>query len=374
MQTRHFVGVVVLTAIAATVFAKDAAKSTAQGTLRAAAGDRLLIGTALMSHQLDDPKIAALVAGQFNCLTAENEMKPENLQPQKGEFNFAPADKIVEFADAHGMKVIGHTLVWHNQTPRWMYQDDAGNPLPREQALANMKAHIDGVLKHYKGKIVGWDVVNEAISDSGNEYLRDTPARRAIGDDYIVQAFKFAQAADPDVELYYNDYANENPEKRQKTIRLVRELKKAKVRIDAVGLQCHFMLKYAGAPQVVDEAAKAFAKEGVKSMITELDIDPLPRATSGAEITANEKGANGYADGLPADIAAAQTAMYRKTFETVKKNPRTITRVTFWGVHDGASWLNNWPTRGRTNHPLLWDRDLKPKPAFDVVLKTLSQK
>ena len=344
-------------------------------TLRAAAGDRLLIGAALMSRHLDDPRFASLVAEQFNCLTCENEMKPDFVQPRKGEFTFAAADKIVDFAQKHDMKVIGHTLVWHQQTGKWMFEDDAGKPLPREQALANMRDHLDAVVKHFKGKVIGWDVVNEAISDSGNEYLRDTPARRAIGDDYVVHAFKFAHAADPDVELYYNDYANENPEKRAKTIKLVRELKKAGVRIDAVGLQCHFMLKYAGAPQVVDEAVKAFAKEGVKSMITELDIDPLPRATGGANITDTEKaGVNPHPDGLPKDLEAKQVEMYHKTFEVVKRNPKTITRVTFWGVHDGMSWLNTWPTRGRNNHPLLWDRDLKPKPAFDAVLETLSEK
>jgi endo-1,4-beta-xylanase len=363
--------VIVLAAAAA------AQKPTAgdKATLRAAAGDRLLIGGAVMSHQLDEPKLSALVAEQFNCLTAENEMKPENLQREKGQFNFAPADKIVAFADKHGMKVVGHTLVWHQQTPKWMYQDDAGKPLPREQALANMRAHIDGVVKHYKGKVIGWDVVNEAISDSGNEYLRDTPARKAIGDDYIAKAFEFAHAADPDAELYYNDYANENPEKREKTIRLIRELKQAGVRIDGVGLQCHFMTKYPGAPQVLDEAIKAYAAEGVKVMITELDIDPLPRATSGANISDTEKaGLNPYPNGLPADVEKAQIEMYRKTFDVVKKYPGVVTRVTLWGTHDGTSWLNNWPTRGRTNHALLWARNLKPKPAFHAVLKSLKSK
>jgi endo-1,4-beta-xylanase len=366
---------VAVTAVAARDAAKPGAPAAARNTLRAAAGERLLIGAAVMSRHLEDPKLAALVAGQFNCLTCENEMKPDFVQPRKGEFTFAAADKVVEFAQKHDMKVIGHTLLWHQQTGKWMFEDEAGKPLPREQALANMRDHIDAVVKHFKGKVIGWDVVNEAISDAGNEYLRDTPARKAIGDDYVVQAFKFAQAADPDVELYYNDYANENPEKRAKTIKLIRELKKAGVRIDAVGLQCHFMLKYPDAPKVLDEAIKAYAAEGVKAMITELDIDPLPRATEGADVSAKEApAADAHAKGLPPDVAAAQAAMYRKTFEVVKKHPRVVTRITLWGTHDGMSWLNNWPTRGRNNHALLWDRDLKPKPVFDVVLKTLADK
>lgn len=367
------VAIVMMLLLATSFAVRSIAAEPKVDTLRDVAGDRVLVGAAVMSNHLDDPKLAALIAAQFNSLTAENEMKPENLQPRKGEFNFGPADRIVKFATEHRMKVIGHTLVWHNQTGKWMYQDDSGKPLSREQALANMKAHIDAVLKHYKGKVVGWDVVNEAISDSGNEYLRDTPARRAIGDDYLIKAFEFAHAADPNVELYYNDYANENPEKREKTIRLIRELKKAGVRIDAVGLQCHFMLKYPGAPQVLGEAVKAYAAEGVKAMITELDIDPLPRATSGANITDKEKaGLNPYPNGLPDDVTAAQTEMYRKTFEVVRKHPGVLTRVTLWGTHDGMSWLNNWPTRGRTNHALLWDREMNPKPVFEVVLKTLS--
>ena len=180
----------------------------------------------------------ALVAQQFDCLTAENEFKPRSLQPQPGKFNFAAADRIVEFARRHGMKVVGHTLCWHSQSPAWMFRGPDGKPLPRDEALRNLKDHIDAVVGHFKGKVVGWDVVNEAISDAKDEYLRDTPARRAIGDDYIVKAFEFAHAADPDAELYYNDYGNENPGKREKTIRLIRELKARGVRLDAVGIQC----------------------------------------------------------------------------------------------------------------------------------------
>ena len=168
-----------------------------------------------MSRRLDDPRLAALVAQQFDCLTGENEFKPRSLQPQPGKFNFAAADKIVEFAQSHDMKVVGHTLCWHGQSPAWMFRGPDGKPLPRDEALRNLKGHIDAVVGHFKGKVIGWDVVNEAISDAKDQYLRDTPARRAIGDDYIVKAFEFAHAADPDAELYYNDYGNENAEKRR---------------------------------------------------------------------------------------------------------------------------------------------------------------
>ncbi len=342
-------------------------------TLRHAVKGRFLIGAAVSPRRLDDPKLAALVAQQFDCLTAENEFKPRSLQPQPGQFRFAAADKIVDFAQSHGMKVVGHTLCWHGQTPPWMFQGPDGKPLPREEALRNLKAHIDAVVGHFKGKVIGWDVVNEAISDAKDGYLRDTPARRAIGDDYIVKAFEFAHAADPDAELYYNDYGNETAGKRAKTVRLVRELKAKGVRLDAVGIQAHLQLQDADAPDRLDQAIAAFAAEGVKVMLTELDVDVLPRATRGADIAVRERGgADPYRSGLPPDVADAQARFYGRIFRAVLKHPGVVTRVTFWGAHDGASWLNFYPVAFRTNHPLLWDRALQPKPAFAAVLDVLA--
>ena len=175
------------------------------------------------------------------------------------------------------MKVAGHTLCWHNQAPAWMFRGPDGKPLPRDEALRNLRDHIDGVVGHFKGKVVGWDVVNEAISDARDAYLRDTPARRAIGDDFIVKAFEFAHAADPDAELYYNDYGNEDPVKLAKTIRLIRELKGRGVRIDAVGMQAHFRLDDADATDRLDRAIAAYGAEGVHVVLSELDVDVLPR-------------------------------------------------------------------------------------------------
>jgi endo-1,4-beta-xylanase len=268
--------------------------------LRQAANGRFLIGTAASSRQLDNPKLAGLIAEQFDGLTAENEFKPASLHPRPGEFRFAAADKIVAFAREHRMKVVGHTLCWHSQSPSFLYRGADGKPLPRVEALKNLKDHIDVVMGHFQGKVIGWDVVNEAISDAKGEYLRSTPARRAIGDDYIAKAFEFARAADPDAELYYNDYGNEHPEKLEKTIRLIRELKAQGVRLDGVGLQCHFRLNDPEAPDRLDRAIAAYAAEGVKVMLTELDVDVLPRRTRGADVAAREQGgANPYRDGLP---------------------------------------------------------------------------
>jgi endo-1,4-beta-xylanase len=341
--------------------------------LREAARGQFLIGTAISSRQLNNPALAALVAEQFDCLTAENEFKPVSLHPRPGEFRFTAADKIVDFAREHRMKVVGHTLCWHSQSPAFLYRDADGKPLPRDEALKNLKDHIDGVMGHFKGKVIGWDVVNEAISDVKGEYLRNTPARRAIGDDYIAKAFEFARAADPDAELYYNDYANEHPEKLEKTIRLIRDLKAAGVRLDGVGMQCHMRLDDPEAPDRLDRAIAAYAAEGVKVMITELDVDVLPRRARGADVTARERGvANPYRNGLPPEVAEDQARFYGWLFRVVRKHPGEVVRVTFWGPHDGASWLNFWPVAGRTNHPLLWDRALKPKPALSAVLDALA--
>ena len=285
----------------------QAGDPTAQRSLRQAANGRFLVGTAVSSRQLDNPALAALVAEQFDCLTAENEFKPTSLHPRAGEFRFTAADKIVDFARKHRMKVVGHTLCWHSQSPAFLFRGADGKALPRDEALKNLKDHIDGVMGHFKWKVIGWDVVNEAISDAKSEYLRNTPARRAIGDDYIVKAFEFAHAADPDAELYYNDYGNEHPEKLEKTVRLIRELKASGVRLDGVGLQCHFRLDDPDAADRLDRAIAAYAAEGVKVMISELDVDVLPRRARGADVAAREQGgANPYRDGLPPARSSAR--------------------------------------------------------------------
>ncbi len=339
-------------------------------TLRDAAGDRLLVGTAIMSHDLQDPRHAHLIAKQFTCITPGNEMKPDALQRVKGRFTFNRADTIIDFARAHDMQVIGHTLVWHNQSPRWLFEDEQGQPLPREVALANMKAHITTVVQHFKGKVKGWDVVNEAIPDGPGE-LRDTPAHRAIGDDYILKAFEYAHEADPDTELYYNDYNIAQDYKRDRTLRLLRRIRDAGLRIDGVGVQGHYMLNHPSIEEI-ERGIKAYIDEGFNVMITELDVDPLPRAgRGGADLNASERnGIDPYKDGFPPEMQQKLADRYRELFEVFLRYPQ-IKRVTFWGTTDQHSWLNHYPIRGRTNHPLLWDRQFNRKPAFDAVLNVL---
>jgi endo-1,4-beta-xylanase len=252
-----------------------------------------------------------------------------------------------------------------------MFQDNGGQPLSREKALANLKTHIETIAKHFKGNVKGWDVVNEAINDGPEPYLRNTPARRAIGDDYVLKAFEFAHQADPDAELYYNDYGIELGSKRDRALRLIRQIKAAGLRIDAVGIQGHWALT---SPKLdeIERGVRTFADEGLRVMITELDIDVLPRGRGiGADIAATERqGGDPYRAGLPDEVQQKLADRYGGLFALFMRYPQ-VTRVTLWGVSDGETWLNNYPVRGRTNYPMLWDRQLHPKPALKAVIKAL---
>jgi endo-1,4-beta-xylanase len=228
----------------------------------------------------------------------------------------------------------------------------------------------------YKGKVNGWDVVNEALSDEGP--LRKTKWLETVGEDFIAKAFEYAHEADPNAELYYNDFSLDKPAKREATVRLVKDLKAKGLRIDGVGIQGHWGMNY---PSREDLQAfiDAMAATGVKVMITEMDIDILPSATQyrGADINVRvelRKELNPYVDGLPDDMQQKLADRYTELFSILVKNADKIERVTFWGVYDKTSWLNNYPVRGRTSYPLLFDRDYKSKPVFDAVIKTAQAK
>ncbi len=337
-------------------------------TLRGAASHRLLIGCAIASGDLDDPKVTDLVGRQFNCVTPEYDFMPEHMVDDQRRYTFAAGDRVVAFAEKHRLPVFGHMLVWHFVTRKWLFQDPSGKPLPRKAALANLQGYIRTVAGHYRGRIRAWDVVNEALSDKDGEFLKDTPALRAIGEDYIENAFELAHAADPQAELFYNDYNIEQPGKREKAVRLVRMLRAKGVHIDAVGVQGHWLIDWPP-PKMIGEGIDAIAATGVKVMVTELDVDLLPRQSSGAEMAVLEKGADPYRHGLPPD---AQQKLARRYGEIMAAIVRpSVTMINLWGPHDGRSWLNNYPVKGRANHPLLFDRELKPKPAFEAVIHAL---
>ena len=344
--------------------------TVAQTVLKDVFKNHFLIGAALNDAQCSgiDEQGAALAKIQFNTITPENVLKWGSVHPEPGVYNFVASDRYVEFGEKNGMVIIGHTLVWHNQTPAWVFQDSTGKPISREALLERMRDHIHTVVGRYKGKIKGWDVVNEALNEDGS--LRESPWLKIIGEDYLVKAFEFAREADPSVELYYNDYSLENAPKREGAVALIKRLQAAEVNVAAVGLQGHYKMDWPRVGQV-DSTIEAFAKLGVKVNITELDIDVVPatQVNRGADLSVNNYHVikeDVYANGLPDSVQMELAKRYGNLFSVFVEHIGVVGRVTFWGVTDGDSWLNS---HGRVNYPLLFDRKGKPKPAFDAVVK-----
>jgi endo-1,4-beta-xylanase len=343
-------------------------------SLKEAFKNDFLIGAALNETQFSGGKAAeaALVRTQFNTISPENVLKWEPIHPKSDQYNFGPADQYVEFGQKNGLFIVGHTLVWHQQTPKWVFQDAKGKPLDRDTLLARMREHIFTVVGRYQGKIGGWDVVNEALNDDGT--LRESPWKKIIGEDYLLKAYQFAHEADPQARLYYNDFSLENAPKREGAIALVKKLQAAGIPIAGVGLQGHYNMNWP-TPAQLDETIAAFSPLGVKVMITELDLNMLPAATQSqaAEVSMNfalRAELNPYTNGLPAAVQQQLAQRYADLFAVFVKHHDVVSRVTFWGVTDGDSWLNNWPVKGRTAYPLLFDRNCQPKPALNAVIQT----
>lgn len=352
--------------------------SAQQPTLKDAYNGCFLVGAALNPSQFteENTKEAAIVKEQFNSISPENVLKWEAIHPQPDKYDFSLADKYVEFGQRNHMFIIGHNLVWHSQVPKWVFEDEKGNPVSREVLLNRLREHIDTVVGRYKGRINGWDVVNEVVDEDGS--LRKSQWLTIIGPDYIEKAFEYAHQADPQAELYYNDYNLENEVKRNGGLDLVRRLKANGVHITGVGLQDHFSLDFATTEQI-NVTIEDFSKLGVKLMITELDVDVLPSAmrTQTADVSAraaSDPKLNPYPDGLPDSVQQQLAARYAELFRTYASHCGQVTRVTLWGVSDGNSWKNSWPVRGRTNYPLLFDRNDEPKPAFKAVIAAAPKK
>ncbi|PYX80793.1 MAG: 1,4-beta-xylanase [Acidobacteria bacterium] len=350
----------------------------AQTTLKDAFKNSFLVGAAVNRAQIsgEDSRGIKLIESQFNSITPENMLKWTLVHPQPNVFDFRAADGYVEFGERHRMVVIGHTLIWHKQTPNWVFEDEKGNPVTRDLLLKRMRDHIHTVVGRYQGRIHGWDVVNEALNEDGT--MRQSPWMTIIGADYVEKAFQFAHEADPKAELYYNDYSLENEAKRKGAVALLNKLMKAGIPVTAVGLQGHDTLDWP-TPQQQDESIVAFEKLGVNVNITELDITVLPRVTKepAAEPNPNAENTpalNPYPNGLPDSVQQALAKRYADLFALFLKHQKAIRRVTFWGVTDADSWRNNWPVRGRTDYPLLFDRRGVEKPAFEAVIRTAQAK
>jgi len=344
---------------------KKVTGSSGSSTLREAYKNDFLIGTALNSQQIEekDSNAAKLVPEQFNAATPENIMKAEIIHPQWDKYNFDLADKMVEYGKKHNILINGHTLIWHSQLPAY-----ARNIKDVDSFKTFFNDHITTIASRYNGKIYSWDVVNEALNEDGT--MRKSIFLDKIGDDFITEAFRLAQKAAPDTKLYYNDYNIEQPKKRAGAIAIIKKIQAAGIRIDGVGIQGHWHLNKIPLKDI-EESILEFSALGIQVMFTELDIEVLQRNFQGADVSqrvASNPALNPYVNGLPDSVQVQLANDYESLFKLFLKHKDKVTRVTFWGVADGNSWLNGWPVRGRTNYPLLFDRQYKPKPAYYKVI------
>jgi endo-1,4-beta-xylanase len=330
-----------------------------------------LIGAAISARQIEekDPTAARLIPEQFDAVTPENIMKAEIIHPQWDKYNFDPADKLVAYARKNNLKVNAHNLIWHSQLP-----DFVRSMKDPDSVRSYFVNHITTVAGRYDGSVYSWDVVNEALNEDGT--MRNSIFLQKLGPNYVIEAFRLAQKAAPHTKLYYNDYNIEQPKKRAGAIALIKKIQAAGVRIDGVGIQGHW--RTGNIPMAdIEQSIREFSALGIEVMFTELDLSVLPNPSdhSTADVgqtSANRAGKNPYPNGLPDSVQNIQATAYAGLFRLFLRYKDKISRVTFWGVNDGQSWLNDWPIRGRTNYPLLFDRKGQPKKAFFSVIAVKS--
>jgi len=376
MKKNYLIAVLIMEALLLSAFELIKLEAPLPKLKEALAG-KFYIGTALNAEQITgkDTASARVVKEQFSAIVAENCMKSGPIHPKENVYNFTLPDQFVDFGIKNKLFITGHCLVWHSQAPEWMFRDSLDKDVTREVLIRRMKEHIGMVVGRYKGKVKGWDVVNEGIEDDGT--FRKTKYYEIIGEDYIRLAFQFAHEADPEAELYYNDYSMANPGRRDGVVAMVKKLKAQGIKIDGIGMQCHIGLDYPDINEF-EKSVEAFAALGVKVMITEMDISVLsmPDKNVGAEISRSyeyQKKMNPYIEGLPDSINTAFEKRYLDFFKLFLKHKDVISRVTTWGVNDGQSWKNNWPMRGRTDYPLLFDRKNQPKPVVNMIIEEASK-
>ncbi|TYT25398.1 endo-1,4-beta-xylanase [Luteimonas viscosa] len=376
-MTRHRIALVPALALAC----GSAFAGPPSTTLKDAYTDAFLIGTAVNDEIVSgrDARAQALVPLHFNSITAENVMKAEVLHPEPGQWDFSGADAFVDFGRKHDMFLVGHTLVWHNQTPAWFFQGDDGKPADPATMRERMREYIGVVAGRYAGKVQAWDVVNEVMGEDGQ--YRDTLWTRAYGGDgdaLVRDAFRFASEAAPETALYYNDFNAWRPEKRDGIVRMVKMLQDAGIRIDGIGIQGHWGLNYPSTEHI-EAAIDAYAALGLKVMITELDVDVLPLTKEGQiigqgmmhpqfQLPEFKAFLDPYRDGLPAAVQQQLADRYAELFRVFHSRRDKLHRVAVWGVEDGMSWKNGYPIPDRTNYTLLFDRQGQPKPALEAVL------
>ncbi len=344
---------------------------TPDAVLKSVLADKFLIGVAVNSSQAAglDSIGAAVIKKHFNSIVAENCMKSEEIHPEEDRYDFRLSDEFVRFGEENNMFIIGHTLIWHSQLAKWFCIDEKGEKVTPEVLKKRMKEHIYTVVGRYKGRIKGWDVVNEAILEDGS--YRKSPLYEILGDELIPLAFQYAHEADPDAELYYNDYGMAHEGKRNAVVALVKKLKEQGLRIDGVGIQGHMGVDHPDYEEL-EKSIVAFGQTGVKVMITEWDMSVLPTVNSGANVADTvsfNDVLNPYLTELPDSVAVVWNERMGTFFRLFERHSDIISRVTVWGLSDGDSWRNDWPIKGRKDYPVLFDRNYQPKPFVQQLLK-----
>jgi endo-1,4-beta-xylanase len=331
------------------------AQSTVKG-LKDYYKDYFPIGVAVGPRNLTDSAQRQLILTQFNSLTPENAMKMKPIHPEENTYNWKNADAIVDFAQAHHMRVRGHNLCWHQETPDWIIHDKDGKLVSKEVLLSRLKDHIYTVVKRYKGKLYAWDVVNEAVADGGDQPMRNSVWYQICGEDFIFKAFQYAHEADPKAVLFYNEYGTENPVKRERVYQLLKRMIDAGIPVNGIGLQAHWSIDDPTEDALIT-SIKRFSSLGLKVQITEMDVSVYTNKDKDVKDA-----------GFTPEREQKQADLYAMAFKVFREYKKYITGVTFWNVSDRGSWLDNFPVRGRKNYPLLFDQNLQPKKAYQGVV------
>jgi GH35 family endo-1,4-beta-xylanase len=356
-------GVVWSSRLAAAPAFRAAETSLVQTSLKDAYRDAFRIGAALDFRRPDEFNAAELelIKTHFNVLTPENSMKPGPVHPQENEWNWTPPDTLVNFCEENEMATVGHTLVWHAQTNPWFFEDAT-----RDVALERLRNHILTLVGRYRGRMMGWDVVNEAINDGGDdttaatENLRQSRWLQIVGPDYLLQAFRFAREADPDVALHYNDYNIESGPKHRSSLLLLERLISDGAPITTVGIQGHWNVAGMTDQKLgeIDQAIQNYKALNLTVAITELDVSI--RGQAGGQLGGGGRGRGDVTPPSPEQLQA-QADAYAKLFGIFLKHKDVIDRVTFWGLNDRRSWRSG-------QNPLVFDRENQPKPAFQSIM------
>lgn len=333
-------------------------------TLQEAYKDYFSIGVAINMGNIISTDHALQIKQMYNSITAENDMKPASTQPHEGIWTWSNADNIARFARQNNIPLRGHCLIWHSQTGDWMFRDDRGRLVKKEVLFERMRTHIHTIMNRYKGQIYAWDVVNEAITDDANAahpYRESLYYQICGSDEFIRKAFEYAREADPNALLFYNDYNETNPAKRDRIYNMVKEMKAAGVPIDGIGMQGHYNVN---SPKEDEFRAAIELYATVVDHIHVTELDVRTNQGTGGQLQAT----GGGSSVLTPEADRAQVAQYEMLFRVMRDHKDVVKNVTFWNTDDRDTWLDRRAgSRGRA-FPMLFDENLQPKSSYYRVI------